>query len=421
MQMPSTLQQAAFHTFIYIGAGHCEDFSDYAALPVKQFLLVEPNPDCMMSLRRIAKEDTRVSILPCAVSGEKTPADLGTLHIWNNAAFNGLYTTAALHTLLPGLRAIAALEVPLRGIDTLLDTSVVSGDGCNILKLEALGENTAILQRLADLSLLDRFERILLTIPQDPIYGQDETAQAALHLVETAGFEQSETSDLGLGLVSYHFQRNALLADYQDMKRRLNKGVAERDAAQADLEKMAQRAAAAEAESTQRAAALQEAVAKLEAVQANEAAQAKDIKALKDKVAARQDTIAGLQADLDARVTQVQGARKTVAKKEETITALQDKLDQKDSELSIALRTQAAMQLDLAHMRDRYATLHAEKSEADALLFQVTERLNTASEYLHQLSKPVEVSADEEPGQVRKPQAASVRKSAPGGKRESGA
>ncbi|MCP4824947.1 MAG: hypothetical protein GY892_12660, partial [Shimia sp.] len=254
-----SLQKAVseIDTVLYIGAGRCDDFSDYAALSVNAFFLVEPNPDYAMPLRRLAKKDARVSVLPCAVSGADTLPDQATLHIWNNTAFNSLHMAPGLDSQLPGLRETAQVGVNVLGVAQLLEQVPLSENGRHILRLEALGENTRILKALVAGDQIGRFEHILLRSSQDSLLGEDETAEATVQYLEEVGFHLCATEDLGLGLSALHLKRKPCRAVPQDLAGRLDEALANLQAAETKSAKHKAKCDAVLIEATAQAEALQ--------------------------------------------------------------------------------------------------------------------------------------------------------------------
>ncbi|MFD2175534.1 FkbM family methyltransferase [Rhodobacter lacus] len=96
-------------------------------------------------------------------------------------------------------------------------------------------------------------------------------------------------------------------------------------------------------------------------------------------------------AAMEARALAAENAlRQSAARLEaaETEAArVADRLEQKDLDLGVAMRSQAAAQSDLLDLRHRFEALQAEKQMLDALLTQVTSRLNAASQHLHMLTE----------------------------------
>ncbi|SDE59006.1 hypothetical protein, partial [Ruegeria marina] len=244
-------------TVICIGAGRGEALDAYFPLPVARFLLVEPSPANLPALRRLARQDKRIEVLPYAISGAATPPAHGMLHILNNTTFNSLQSSGQLHELLPGLRETGMTEVALLGIEALIEKAALPAKGDHVLMLEALGDSAAILRRLIDSALIDHFRHVTLRASPDLLFRNDETAETCLQFLQEAGYELRGQEDTDICLTRYYLTQSGLIKEFRAMRaradetdRRLAEQTAALDRAQAEIARL-QSASATELEALQ--------------------------------------------------------------------------------------------------------------------------------------------------------------------------
>jgi FkbM family methyltransferase len=339
-------------TVLYLGAGYGEDLEQFLALPARQIVLVEPNPDCQPTLAERANGDERVSLMPLAADGTGDRPSPAPLNVWNVSAFSSLRAPTGLRALFPGLRREATPMVDTVSIDALLTRLQLRECGKNLLIVDVPGEDVAILQRMAEADLLGPFARVILRGATGALFEKAPPAAVGLALLTEYGFRETARDESDPDFVEYRLWQDPALVE----NRALRAALSDRDAQRLQI---AERAETAEA-------ARQEAQAQAEALQAE-----------RDAATERAKKAEGAFGDRDARLKAA----------EADLAETRARLEQKESDLGVALRSQAATQSDLTDLRTRFETLSQEKVVLDDLLQQVTSRLNAASDYLHMLGQ----------------------------------
>lgn len=180
MQIPYPLD-----TILHIGAGVGHELADYLAAGPESITLVEPNPEALKELRRLAAGQANVDIIPAAVTENDGTAPLQVL---NFAALSSLREPTGLRKLFPGVRIVAQPEVDTISAVSLLGQLELDEDKTHWLIVDAPGEEQAIFQALLDSDQLHRFCHISLHSGNTPLYEGGSDVRTLLDWLAGQGY-----------------------------------------------------------------------------------------------------------------------------------------------------------------------------------------------------------------------------------------
>lgn len=413
---------------LVIGAGQGRDLPALARHAGARLVLVEPQPNWAVFLRRQTVVSPRAEVLEYALDEQSGSA---TLKVFNFPELSSLRPDAALASLLPGAQQTAELEVETRTLADLTGELDVQPDGDNWLIIDAPGVEASLLAELSDEELARHYDHIVLRTSRQVCVGEVAGLEALLEAFLERGYRQLGAEDVSDGdWPRVHLQRlgrsareKKLETELETLKQRSGELATEKGELQEQLKKQTKESGdrmsqlkeqlqQAEREAEQRLAAvtadleqsrrlherkvgeLEEALkAKTEALE--QAKQQQQIRigeieaALKAKTEAleqdklqQQTRIGELESSLEAKSEALSRAGEAHQKKRE---ALQKDLAQLRSDLSVALRVQALRDADLKELQKRYAKLEDLKNQQHELLTKLGQRLGAASEFLQRL------------------------------------
>ena len=356
-------------TVIHLGAGRGKRLDEFRASGAVKIVLVEPMADAARALARQAAADPGVTLCHGALG--KAPGE-ATLNCWNLAQMNSRREpTALLRDLFPGLRLQDRKPVPvLPPAQLVTDIGGIDRPACLIL--QDPGSEMEILQAWKADGLLDQIDRIELHAPAAVLYdgavpcGDLEAWLIAEGFAVTARDDEDPDWPI-LHLRADHTAR--ALARAETRIADLAQTLTERDTA---------------------LKAAQEKIAEQETALA-EARRARDdkAKALTERDAAlkaAQDKIAEQETALGDRARTISALRDQVAQLTDQLQ--RDQYDQRRlaQDLGLSLRARDRLEADLQDLRQRHAQVLAVSQQQDALLRQLTPRLQRAAAELQMLS-----------------------------------
>jgi len=422
---------------LHIGAGQGGDLSAYLDAGAQAVTLVEPDPEALVHLRQLAKDDPRVTVIGAAISVDQ---DAAGLHRFNFPDLNSLRPTETLEALFPGLEELGCEPVPLQTPSALLSVLEMPAGQAHVLVIEAPGEAMSILQALAKADLLQQFSGVSIHGSAKVRYRDEEPIGKIASWLRTVGFpdaqeDASEDPDFPHIHVARNVQLDALGALEEERDKAVAEAAAQKQKAiearrekgriQARLTREKKKTSKAEEELTeaqarlavlepleaqvkelqvardtvqqklvQRNATLSETQARIAVLEPLEA-QVSELQAARDKaqqqLAAQQATLTEAQAriaalePLEAQVSELQAARDTV----------QQKLVQRNATLSetqarvVALEPLEAQVSEMQAAQDKaqqkLAELRTALSEAQARKATVAEKLSKTEKQVAEL------------------------------------
>ena len=321
-------------TVIHLGAGRGKRLDEFRASGAVKIVLVEPMADAARALARQAAADPGVTLCHGALG--KAPGE-ATLNCWNLAQMNSRREpTALLRDLFPGLRLQDRKPVPvLPPAQLVTDIGGIDRPACLIL--QDPGSEMEILQAWKADGLLDQIDRIELHAPAAVLYdGAVPCGDLEAWLI-AEGFAVTARDDEDPDWPILH-----LRADHTA------RALARAETRIADLAQTL----------TERDTALKAAQEKIAEQETALGDRARTISALRDQVAQLTDQLQRDQYD-------------------------QRRLAQ---DLGLSLRARDRLEADLQDLRQRHAQVLAVSQQQDALLRQLTPRLQRAAAELQMLS-----------------------------------
>lgn len=384
---------------LHIGAGQGGDLSAYLDAGAQAVTLVEPDPEALVHLRQLAKDDPRVTVIGAAISVDQ---DAAGLHRFNFPDLNSLRPTETLEALFPGLEELGCEPVPLQTPSALLSVLEMPAGQAHVLVIEAPGEAMSILQALAKADLLQQFSGVSIHGSAKVRYRDEEPIGKIASWLRTVGFpdaqeDASEDPDFPHIHVARNVQLDALGALEEERDKAVAEAAAQKQKAiearrekgriQARLTREKKKTSKAEEELT-------EAQARLAVLEPLEA-QVKELQVARDtvqqKLVQRNATLSETQAriavlePLEAQVSELQAARDTV----------QQKLVQRNATLSetqarvVALEPLEAQVSEMQAAQDKaqqkLAELRTALSEAQARKATVAEKLSKTEKQVAEL------------------------------------
>lgn len=177
--------RAPLDAIVHIGAGAGADAGAIVATRARKIVLIEPNAELAVGLRRRFEDDERVTVVPAAVSAQEGESPL---HVLNVAALSSLRAPRALNELFPGACELMTVAVRTRAIASLLDETCLSPDAANLLIIDAPGEEGVIVDGLVAAEPAGRVRHVLLRCGQEAFFEGGTTAQELVGRLEAAGY-----------------------------------------------------------------------------------------------------------------------------------------------------------------------------------------------------------------------------------------
>lgn len=184
---------------LHIGAGSGADLRACLETGAGSVIAVEPDPVSLADLERGAAGETRVRVLPVAVT--EGPAQRAAFHVYNMACLSGLKPPQGLEELLPGLKETARPVVSTRDAADLLsecfpqDARQDDSHPPGLLIIDAPSSAAQVVRALISAGLTRQFRHILLRAPEEAYWPQSDSAEGLLRLLGEAGYRVQERDD----------------------------------------------------------------------------------------------------------------------------------------------------------------------------------------------------------------------------------
>lgn len=197
------------HTLVHIGAGLGGQLSQHQALNASRIILIEPLPSQAQYQRNITADMENVEVWELAVSATHN-SQTATLTEYNLAEASGLHPASGLLDLYPGIKIVQQHQVAILTPAALMERLQLPIDQAHQLVIAANGEETAIIEALAEQKLLTLFSHIELTLPATALYNSAYDPQAIQQLLCDHHFElQNDNIDISDNRV-FSWQLNSL-------------------------------------------------------------------------------------------------------------------------------------------------------------------------------------------------------------------
>ena len=328
-------------TILHIGAGRGRELEIYSQVAAQQIVLVEPDPNAVAGLKQKTSGHENVTVMALAIS-EAT--GLNRLHVMNVPDFNSLRVPCpSLKKTFPDLRVVKELDTDVINMSTLLDRLPVKLAGPqNWLVVEAPGEEFQIIEALKKNGRLEAFQNIFIRGGRQVYFEGSQNAQSVKQKLEQVGYGCDPQQDLSVpDWPCYYLRLAPPKIRISQLKNQLQKANDIITQSNADV-----------LEARKSAATLAEKNVALEAKTAQATAQAVDAGEI---------------------------LKKSIKEKDQKIAATQ-------KELEASRRLLALAASDLNDLQQRYKQTLAVKAKQEDLLFQLSKRLDAASQYLHLLA-----------------------------------
>ena len=349
-------------TVIHLGAGSGARLADFQTMGAAKIVLLEPAAEAARSLARQTSGTPGLTMRQAVIGSS---AGENTLNCWNLARLNSRRDpTALLKELFPGLRLKERQPVAVIPPAQLVE-EIGGITRPALLVVQDPGSEMDLLQAWKADGLLDRIDRIELHAPEAALYDEGATSAELEAWLVDEGFavtaRDSDDPDWPiLHLRADHAAR--ALAHAETQKAELKKTITERDAALKAAEDKAARQETALVEARKAAEAqqaeLKKAIAERDVAFKAAEARAKNVAELRDEIARLTDELLRSQFDV-RRLTQ---------------------------DMGLSLRARDRLEADLHDLRSRHAQVLAVSQQQDALLRQLTPRLQRAAAELQALS-----------------------------------
>ncbi|WP_417604609.1 hypothetical protein [Oceanimonas baumannii] len=216
--MPS----ASVHTLVHIGAGNGCQLSKLTsnAAPVRT-VLIEPLPSHADGLRR-NHPNTEVWELAISCQHNNQPA---TLFEFNMSEASSLQQPSGLVQLYPGIKTVRQHQVQTKTPAAMMAELNLPEHESHLLIVEANGEETAIVQELAQQGLLQKFKQVKIALPITELYQNNYAPEKLEQKLISCHFElkQKNTGDPDVHIQQWHFNEFSYQLEKQrnDLMRKL--------------------------------------------------------------------------------------------------------------------------------------------------------------------------------------------------------
>ena len=179
------LEQEDIGSIVVIGAGPGEGISACLASTARNIVLIEPHPDLAARLRDGPGTDPRVQVHAVAVAAQEGQAPL---RVFNLQPLSSLRAPRDLRQLYPGLRQIEEFSVKTVPLRQVLDGLPAGKTGCDLLVIDAPGEEGVIVSALLEAPERTRFGTILIRGGQSEHYEGSTPLGPLAETLKQAGF-----------------------------------------------------------------------------------------------------------------------------------------------------------------------------------------------------------------------------------------
>lgn len=384
-----------FETVLVIGAGASVPVDALSAHAPKRIVCIEPHPHKVKSLRRVAGP---VEVIEAAVG---SAPGTGQLVEYNFGEMDSLHPPTGARALFPGLRRVGEFEVPVMSVDQLAAAASLDARARNLLVIDAPAESLPVLEGLTRSGDIQAFAFVIARTSSVPLYRDAASSEALEAWASGTDFimrADTRTADPDLWHVLLEAAQAPKTRTSSKGKSQSAKTTARKDSGPADKEQAL--AEQLEAQTQLRKEAARE--------RDNARKAAKRAKARIDKLTEGLEKAELRVCELSEQCRQLDELKARNSELEQALQESEKTADRAQSDLRVSLRMQRLSQADLHDLQARYERLLSEKSEVDALLEEVVNRLGYASDYLKGLpmeefesGSSIEFNAEEDTGQSR--------------------
>lgn len=363
------------HTLVHIGAGNGSQLPEYEIMAPARLVLIEPLPTHANSLRRLAASQLNTQVWEQAIScrHNNQPA---TLTEFNLSEASSLHQPSGLLQLYPGIKTLRQHQVQTQTPAAMMATLNLPKNETHRLVVEANGEETAIMQELAQLGLLQQFKQVQLALPATPLYINEQHTEQLPQQLQDCHFElmQENTDDPDIHVQLWQFNQHSYQREQQQHK--LTATIKEQE------QHLAQLTAQLQQEQTRHAAASN-----------NADALTSQVTDLKKRNAESDQKLTTLQQSLgEAEALQAQKQKETAALKEQCKTAeqaqqaAQDQLNLLQQSLAEAQARLASSEEELTKYKNYFQNRKKQHEAAEQQIVELTQQLSSANEQINQLT-----------------------------------
>ena len=199
---------------IHIGAGACNELSDYIAQGFTDILLVEPNPKVFKQLQsKVAKlsavhSDVNIALENVAVSGKQ---DEQSFYITQPHRYSSFYKAEQLKSLFQNLKAEQEITVKPLSLSMLIDKNSLDDNKNNTLVIQVNGAEHEVLSSLTDKKLL-QFSSVNVQHAKRDCFEGAKSKTDLITLLEDKGFQLAleEKQDIVFGQLIFRKDESAL-------------------------------------------------------------------------------------------------------------------------------------------------------------------------------------------------------------------
>jgi FkbM family methyltransferase len=418
---------------IHLGAGHCSELEHYLTLQPGHLLLVEADPRLADNLQARTAGLSQTEVICAAVSSSPGPA---TLHCYNLPGAASLHKATGLQVLFPGLKIVDHVEVEAIRPESLLQSLQLSAQQNNILVIDLPGEEFSVLQALQESRLLHTFRELFVNCGREPLYEGSIAAQEILQWLREQGFDLVDENDrqdpdrpcwalrcdpLRLEhrtlqaqveqLTQAMNEQTRLADDYKTLNHQLRRERDEAIQSSAEQREQTEILIALQTDISQQLAILQtelaasqQAKAALEQIVEHQTNQLGQLSLERDALLAQLGQLTQELVELQAQLGQLTQERESLQAQLGQLTQEWEALHSRYMEthqlaenqkhelleaqrtVALSVKLQTLREADLKELQNRYQESIGRQEEQHQLLVKLTERLNTASVYLHRLT-----------------------------------
>ena len=355
------IQQASdapIGVILYIGAGKGELLPLVRSFGAERLVICEPNPANVDILKRDLDPARHESVLPYALVADA--AESTELYVLNNTRYNSTASPLGILDLRSNLKVDATITVTAKPIRSVIEDLNLSAKHTNLLILNALGSNAALLQAVP-FHLLCHFEWIVVTGMQiaDAYVGDRSIVDVADLLQQEQKFDLAMNDDEAIHPnAAVLFHRHPLVLRILELEEQsINVERALNNTSQV-LEKQQEQLRQAVAEHTS--------LTKLAEERAAQVASLTQAKANADKLAAdRHSQIQLLTNESDTRDKQLAELKAQLQQTQQSKAELENQLKQHQAQIESLTRARDEEIKKSAQHAKRVAQLEAERAELD--------------------------------------------------------
>lgn len=343
---------------VYIGAGLASNLDMFLGHAPDRIYLIEPNPALKDDLELLCESHASVDYLPIGVTASGGPQ---TLTVYSFFDISSFAEPQDLMEYFPGVRVERKVTVDTLTPAQLLSRLALPSDKTHHLVIDAPGAEFDLLKAFVSSKASDRFARLHLTMPKNPLFVGHRDANDVASLVLNAGFQyQAEQSD--------HAHPDWLVDSYQ---RHPQASSLEPPAADSDTKTSIK-------SNTQSTDRLQTAFSALDAALADARSNPDLERALDIVLKEARALLKEQDAALTKIKTQLETALRSQKTQEERLKTLKAQLEEGRQELTLSTRLQAMLQSNHQDLQERYEALLQAKQEQDMFLQELLDKLTDA-------------------------------------------